>query len=52
MGSDTEKVNIAAEKGKVLRTIQEMHDVVYFYDDSKENCDLAKNVSGVKVYLV
>jgi len=52
VGSDTEKVDIAAEKGKVLRTIQEMHDVVYFYDDSKENCDLAKNVSGVKVYLV
>ena len=52
VGSDTEKVDIAAEKGKVLKTIQEMHDVVYFYDDSKENCDLAKNVSGVKVYLV
>ena len=52
VGSDTEKVDIAAEKGKVLRTIQEMHDVVYFYDDSKENCDLAKNVSGVKVYLI
>jgi len=52
VGSNSKKVDIAAEKGKVLKTIQEIHDVVYFYDDSKENCDLAKNVSGVKVYLV
>ena len=52
VGSDTEKVDIAAEKKKVLDTIAQVFDLVYFYDDSKENCDLAKNVSGVKVYLV
>ena len=52
VGSDTEKVDIAAEKKKVLDTIAQVFDLVYFYDDSKENCDLAKNVSGVKVYLI
>ena len=52
VGSDTEKVDIAAEKKKVLDTIAQVFDLVYFYEYSKENCDLAKNVSGVKVYLV
>lgn len=53
VGSDTEKVDIAAEKQKVLGTLAQAFDLVYFYDDSEENCDLARGVgNGVKVYLV
>jgi len=53
VGSDTEKVDIAAEKQKVLGTLAQAFDMVYFYDDSEENCDLARGVgNGIKVYLV
>jgi hypothetical protein len=53
VGSDTEKVDIAEEKQKVLSTLTQAFDIVYFYDDSEENCDLARGVgNGIKVYLV
>ena len=53
VGSDDEKVDIAAEKQKVLATLTQAFDLVYFYDDSEENCDLARGIgSGIKVYLV
>lgn len=51
VGSDEKKVNIAEEKQKVLQTIKELFDVVYFYDDDQHNVDLANRV-GVKTYLV
>ena len=51
VGSDSEKVDIAEEKQKVLQTIKELFDVVYFYDDDQHNVDLAGQV-GVKTYLV
>ena len=51
VGSDTEKVDIPAEKQKVLQTIKDLFDVVYFYDDDQHNVDLADQV-GVKTYLV
>ena len=51
VGSDSEKVDIPAEKQKVLQTIKELFDVVYFYDDDQHNVDLADQV-GVKTYLV
>jgi phosphoserine phosphatase len=53
VGRDDKKVDIAAEKKKVLGTLAQAFDLVYFYDDSEENCDLARGVgNGVKVYLV
>ena len=53
VGSDTEKVDIAEEKQKVLSTLTQAFDIVYFYDDSEENCDLARGIgNGIKVYLV
>jgi hypothetical protein len=52
VGSDTEKVDIAAEKKVVLKVISETHDLVYFYDDDQHNIDLANGESGVKTYLV
>ncbi len=53
VGSDDKKVDIAAEKQKVLATLTQAFDLVYFYDDSEENCDLARGIgSGIKVYLV
>jgi len=53
VGSDAEKVDIGAEKKKVLAVLTQAFDLVYFYDDCRENCDLAKGVgSGIKVYLV
>jgi hypothetical protein len=51
VGSDDSKVNIAEEKQKVLQTLKQLFDVVYFYDDDKHNVDLADQV-GVKTYLV
>ena len=51
VGSDSEKVDIPAEKQKVLRTLNQLFDVVYFYDDDQHNVDLANQV-GVKTYLV
>jgi len=51
VGSDDSKVNIAEEKKKVLQTVKELFDVVYFYDDDQHNIDLARE-TGVKVYLV
>ena len=51
VGSDDSKVNIAEEKQKVLQTIKELFDVVYFYDDDQHNVDLADQV-GVKTYLI
>ncbi len=51
VGSDDKKVNIAAEKQKVLSTLKQVFDVVYFYDDDQHNVDLANQV-GVKTYLV
>jgi uncharacterized protein YgfB (UPF0149 family) len=51
VGSDEKKVDIAAEKQKVLSTLKQVFDVVYFYDDDQHNIDLADQV-GVKTYLV
>ena len=51
VGSDDKKVDIPAEKQKVLKTLKQLFDVVYFYDDDKHNVDLADQV-GVKTYLV
>ena len=51
IGSDDKKVDIAEEKKKVLQTIKDLFDVVYFYDDDQHNVDLADQV-GVKTYLV
>ena len=51
VGSDDSKVNIAEEKQKVLQTIKEIFDVVYFYDDDQHNVELADQV-GVKTYLI
>ena len=51
VGSDDKKVDIAAEKQKVLRTLNQVFDVVYFYDDDQHNVDLANQI-GVKTYLV
>ncbi len=51
VGSDDSKVNIAEEKQKVLQTLKQLFDVVYFYDDDQHNVDLAGQV-GVKTYLV
>ena len=51
VGSDSKKVDIPAEKQKVLQTIKDLFDVVYFYDDDQHNVDLADQV-GVKTYLV
>ena len=53
VGSDDKKVSIPSEKQKVLLTLAQAFDLVYFYDDSEENCDLARGVgNGIKVYLV
>ena len=51
VGSDDKKVDIAVEKQKVLTTLNQLFDVVYFYDDDQHNVDLADQV-GVKTYLV
>ena len=51
VGSDDKKVDIPAEKQKVLRTLNQVFDVVYFYDDDQHNVDLADQ-AGVKTYLV
>ena len=51
VGSDSKKVDIPAEKQKVLRTLNQLFDLVYFYDDDQHNVDLADQV-GVKTYLV
>ena len=42
---------IAKEKAKVLETIKQIFDVVYFYDDCQDNIEIAQKV-GVKCYLV
>lgn len=51
VGSEDAKCDIAAEKQKVLATLNQVFDVVYFYDDDQHNIDLANQV-GVKTYLV
>ena len=51
VGSDSKKVDIPAEKQKVLQTLKQLFDVVYFYDDDQHNVDLADQV-GVKTHLV
>jgi len=51
VGSDDKKVDIPSEKQKVLQTLNQLFDVVYFYDDDQHNVDLAGQV-GVKTYLV
>jgi FMN phosphatase YigB (HAD superfamily) len=51
VGSDDEKVNIPQEKKTVLHTLNQLYDLVYFYDDHPENIELARE-TGVKVYLV
>ena len=53
VGSDDKKVDIPSEKQKVLLTLAQAFDLVYFYDDSEVNCDLARGIgNGIKVYLV
>ena len=51
VGSEDAKCDIATEKQKVLTTLNQVFDVVYFYDDDQHNIDLADQV-GVKTYLV
>lgn len=51
VGSRDEKLDIATEKKKVLSTLTQAFDIVYFYDDHPENCNLARDIgSGIKVY--
>ena len=53
VGRDDKKVDIAEEKKRVLTTLAQAFDLVYFYDDHEENCDLARGIgNGIKVYLV
>ena len=40
----TAKVNVAKAKRKVLLSIIENHDVVYFYDDDEKNIELASEL--------
>ena len=50
---DDQGLSIAKEKQKVLETLCQAFDLVYFYDDNDRNCDLAREVgSGIKVYTV
>ena len=51
VGSDIVKIDIAEEKKKILGTLNQLFDLVYFYDDDQHNVDLAGQV-GVKTYLV
>jgi FMN phosphatase YigB (HAD superfamily) len=51
VGRDDKKCDIAAEKQKVLTTLKQVFDVVYFYDDDQHNIDLANQI-GIKTYLV
>ena len=51
VGRDDKKCDIAEEKQKVLTTLNQIFDVVYFYDDDQHNIDLANRV-GIKTYLV
>ena len=51
LGDKDDSKQIAQNKRKVLLTIMESYDKIYFYDDNKENIELAKEV-GVKSYLV
>ncbi len=51
VGRDDKKCDIAAEKQKVLATLKQVFDVVYFYDDDQHNIDLANQI-GIKTYLV
>ena len=44
--------DIAAEKRKILTALTGEYDVVYFFDDSEENVNLAKNIPGIKTRLV
>ena len=53
VGGVADKVDIAEEKQKVLTTLCQAFDLVYFYDDHRDNCELAHMLgSGIKVYLV
>jgi FMN phosphatase YigB (HAD superfamily) len=51
VGRDDKKCDIATEKQKVLTTLNQVFDVVYFYDDDQHNIDLANQI-GIKTYLV
>jgi FMN phosphatase YigB (HAD superfamily) len=42
---------IAAGKRKSLITIMKLYDKIYFYDDNKENIELANEI-GVKTHLI
>jgi hypothetical protein len=53
VGSDEVKLDIAVEKKKVLETLCQAFDLVYFYDDCDKNCNLAREIgSGIKVYTI
>lgn len=50
-GVGGDNINIAKEKQRILTTIKECFDLVYFYDDDQHNIELAEKC-GVKTYLV
>lgn len=45
------KVDIALEKRKILETIKDTHDITFYYDDCPKNCNAAREIPSVKVYL-
>ena len=51
VGDDSGKVDIPEEKRKILMTLSQINDIVYFWDDHKENID-AVNDMKIKTYLV
>ena len=51
VGDGDEHNGIAESKRKSLLTIMKLYDKIYFYDDNKENVELASEI-GVKSYLV
>lgn len=52
IGSKTEKVEVEKEKRKVLLTIMESYDRIYFYDDNHKIIDHVSDLPNTKFYHV
>jgi FMN phosphatase YigB (HAD superfamily) len=53
IGDDAvDKVDIAASKEKILRTLMNQYTKLFFFDDSAKNIKIASKIPGIKTRLV
>jgi len=51
-GEDNSDISIAEEKKKILKSMKNKYDKIFFYDDNIDNINAGKNINGITSILI